>query len=576
MKASSQPRRSGRAAAARIAPVPARNATVWTYWLAGLAAVLAVFVAYSPALDGPFLLDDSYLPYTQPQFAGLPALAWMKGVRPLLMMTYWFNFQLSGASTGSYHFVNLFLHILNGLLIFLIVRKVLTWSGAAGRTRELLAGFAAGLFLLHPLQTESVSYVAGRSETLSVFFFLAAFTVFVYRRDTSASFSVAAAVLVLLGAACLSKEHAVVLPALLLLTDYYWNPGFSLTGIRRNWRLYAPIVVVTAAGLAFVWKILSTATTAGFGMPDLTWYQYFFTECRAVWHYLWLFIFPFGQNIDHDFAVSRNLLDHAAILGLAALFALIAAAWMFRRRFPLESYGLFTFLLLLAPTSSFVPIRDTLVERRMYLPFIGLLFVTAGLLRRWKTSQTTLAVSLSAVLLAAAGLTFQRNQLWSNAVSIWQDSVSKSPNKFRPRFQFAYANYNAGQCSEAVAQFEQAAKLEKPDFSLFVDWALAYDCAGNPSAAIDKLNQAAALEKSAHVYSQIGMEYAKERQYALALDALATAAALDPNFAMTYFYRGNIYAIQGNKARATEEYRHAQALDPQIPGVQDALSRVAR
>lgn len=576
MKASSQPRRSGRAAAARIAPVPARNATVWTYWLAGLAAVLAVFVAYSPALDGPFLLDDSYLPYTQPQFAGLPALAWMKGVRPLLMMTYWFNFQLSGASTGSYHFVNLFLHILNGLLIFLIVRKVLTWSGAAGRTRELLAGFAAGLFLLHPLQTESVSYVAGRSETLSVFFFLAAFTVFVYRRDTSASFSVAAAVLVLLGAACLSKEHAVVLPALLLLTDYYWNPGFSLTGIRRNWRLYAPIVVVTAAGLAFVWKILSTATTAGFGMPDLTWYQYFFTECRAVWHYLWLFIFPFGQNIDHDFAVSRNLLDHAAILGLAALFALIAAAWMFRRRFPLESCGLFTFLLLLAPTSSFVPIRDTLVERRMYLPFIGLLFVTAGLLRRWKTSQTTLAVSLSAVLLAAAGLTFQRNQLWSNAVSIWQDSVSKSPNKFRPRFQFAYANYNAGQCSEAVAQFEQAAKLEKPDFSLFLDWALAYDCAGNPSAAIEKLNQAAALEKSAHVYSQIGMEYAKERQYALALDALATAAALDPNFAMTYFYRGNIYAIQGNKARATEEYRHAQALDPQIPGVQDALSRVAR
>lgn len=577
MKAASRPKaaRPRVAAGAPVSPPKAPSFRLWPYLVGAAVAAIAVFIVYGPALDGPFLLDDTYLPYMQPQFYARPLIAWMRGVRPLLMMTYWLNFQWSGVATGSYHLFNVILHLLNGALIFLSVRKVLGWIEPPARFRDLLAAFCAGIFLLHPLQTESVSYVAGRSETLSVFFFLAAFTVFLYRARSGITFSIAAAVLVLFGAACLSKEHAAVLPGLMLLTDYYWNPGFSLSGIRRNWKLYIPLLIAGVAGLAFVWSVLSTATSAGFGMKDLTWYQYFFTQCRAVWRYLWLFLFPIGQNIDHDFPVSKNLLDHGAILGLVALIVLIAAAWMLRRRFPLESYGVFTFLWLLAPTSSFVPIRDTLVERRMYLPFIGLLFVVAGLLSRWKAAGSTLATAMAVILVAEAGLSFERNQLWGNATAMWQDSVSKSPAKVRPRFALAFANYNAGQCNQAVTDFGEAAKLGNPDFSLLLDWALAYDCAGNYSAALEKLQQAAALEKSAHLYSQIGMEYAKLGQYPQSLDALETAARLDPGFAITYFYRGNVYALQGNKARAAEEYRHAVALDPTLLGVQDALSKVS-
>ncbi|MDQ2944677.1 MAG: hypothetical protein M3Y27_01805, partial [Acidobacteriota bacterium] len=496
-----------------------------------LVALVAVFIAYGPALDGPFLLDDSYLPYMQPQFATAPVTEWLKGVRPLLMLTYWINYQISGEATNSYHIVNVILHFLNSILIYLVVAKL---SATARETRfslsppALLPGFAAALFLLHPLQTESVSYIASRSETLSVFFFLAAFTVFLLqnrdRKGVGASFPTAAAILLLFGAACLTKEHAAILPALLLLTDYYWNPGFSLSGIRQNWRVYVPMALAGTLGLAYVWRVLSTATSAGFAMKELTWYQYFFTECRAFWHYLLLYLFPFGQNIDHDFPVSHTVFEYGAIVGLIALLALIAAAWHWRRTFPLESYGLFTFLLLLAPTSSFIPILDTFVERRMYLPLIGLLLITVGLLRRWKThfaiSDNTLKATLSLILLAMAFLTFQRNQLWGSAIGMWRDSVTKAPAKFRPRFQLAYAYYTAGQCNEAATEFGQAAQLQKPDYALLVDWALSYDCAGNYSAAIDKLNQAAALENSGHVYSQIGMLYAKQAKYPQALDAL--------------------------------------------------------
>jgi tetratricopeptide (TPR) repeat protein len=547
---------------------------LWPAALAMVAAVIAVFYVYGPALSGPFLLDDSYQPYQLDSFANAPLSAWLRGVRPLLMFSFWMTFQGAGANTGPYHFINVLLHLMNGGLVFLIVRKILEFARVEKGRIDILAGFAAGLFLLHPLQTESVSYVVSRSETQSVFFFLAAFTAFLYRRSVSASWPASILVLILFGAACLTKEHVVVLPGLLLLTDYFWNPGFSLDGVRRNWKLYVPIAVGGAAGLVFVWRVLALSDTAGFNLKNLTWYQYFFTQCRAFWRYTLFFFVPAGQNIDHDFPTSKTLLDHGAAIALIALIALIAGAWIYRKRFALISYGVFTLVLLFAPTSSFVPLQDTLVERRMYLPFIGFLFVTVGLLQFWKTNRSTLIGVLTVILLVEAGLAYQRNLLWGNAIDIWADSVAKAPNKRRPNFQLAYAYYTAQQCPAAVNQFSRTAALQKPDYSLLIDWGLAADCAGNSTEALAKLQQAAALERTAHVYSQIGMEYAKLTQYPQALDALNTASKLNPNFRMTYIYRGNVYALQGKRPEAAAEYQHALQIDPADQYARDGLIKL--
>ena len=240
------------------------------------------------------------------------------------MATYWMNARLSGDDPWSYHVFNIFIHLIATGLIFLVVRRLLEWARVPRGRLNLLAGFGAALFLLHPVQSEAVAYLAGRSEALSVTLVLAAFTVFLYRASRAISWGAVIAVLALFGAAILAKEHTVVLPALLLLTDYWWNPGFSFQGIRRNWKLYLPIAVLAAGGTALALPLILGATTAGFALKDFTWYQYFFTQCRALFVYIGEFLLPVRLTADWDFPISRTLFDRGAIVGLVALVALAA------------------------------------------------------------------------------------------------------------------------------------------------------------------------------------------------------------------------------------------------------------
>jgi Tfp pilus assembly protein PilF len=560
-----------------MAAEPGTNPWIWIYAAGLVTALFVAFEVYWPAIHGPFLLDDTYITYMRPDAAYIPFRDWLRQTRPLLLATFWLNYQQSGVQdTFSYHAVNVLLHFFNTIFSFLAVRKVLSWAGMEEWRTRILSLFAAGLFLLHPLQTESVSYIASRSETLSVFFVLAALTVYLYRGTAAVSIPRILALLALFAAAALSKEHTIVLPALFILTDYFWNFEFSPSVIWRNWKLYLPIAAGAVFALIEILRVLRGNQSAGFQIQGLTWYQYFFTECRVIWDYIRLFIVPIGQNLDPDIAISRSVIAHGAIFGLAGLLAASVLAWIYRRSFPVASYGWFVFLVLLAPTSSFAPLVDPMAERRIYLPFIGLLFIIVEFLRRWKTSRNVLIGSLALVLVVEGALTYQRNLLWGNAIDIWKDTVSKSPQKLRPRFQLAFVEFQSAACADAVDEFQKAAILGPPTYDLLLDWALAYDCAGNPQQALAKFQQAAALHPDGQTYSQVGMEYGKMGKYPEALEALATAQRLDAGFAMTYYYLGNVHAIQGNPAQARQDYEHVLALDPHNVPASEALARIGR
>jgi tetratricopeptide (TPR) repeat protein len=537
--------------------------------LAAIAALVVVFEIYGPALNGSFVLDDLYLP-----FVANPAqssLAVIRSLRPLLLLSFWADNRLAGGSDPFlFHATNVLFHFFAAVFATLIAAKLLEWAGVTGKLRAALSVFSGALFLLHPVQTESVAYVASRSENLSVMWYYAAFAVFLYRPNARMTWLRALAIVALFGAAMSTKEHALTFPILLLLTDYFWNRG----GIRANGAVYALLAVAGVAGGFLVWGALHGADTAGFGVKGLPPATYFFTQCRVIWTYIRMFFLPFGQNLDPDVALSDNLLAHGAIVGLAALIALAAAAWIYRRRYPLAAFGVFMFLLLLAPTSSFIPIRDVQAEHRLYLPFLGLVLVCLEALRRLPFSQ---AVWTGAIVLAACCvLTYQRNEVWATSLDLWTDSVAKSPNKYRPRFQIAYAEYLDGKCGVASQNFEAASHLGRVDIVLLTDWALALDCAGRWQEAIEKLSQAELFVNDAHVHTQLAMVYAKHNQMPAALAELDQAQKLDASYEMIYVYRGNIDLIAGDRAGAQREFRRALTLNPANQAARDGLVQAAR
>ena len=561
-----------------VAP-PAARSGAWPWVLAVVGAAVVVFWAYGPAMHGEFLFDDNFLPFALPN-AATPLRAWIGQIRPVLMTTYWLNWRISGDDPYSFHVLNVVFHCMTGALVFLIVGRLLEWSGAQESRRRLLAGFAALVFLLHPVQTESVAYLAGRSESLSALLAAAALAVFLYRRQAAASWTTVAIIFVLFGAAILSKEQAVVLPAVLLLTDYWWNPGFSFKGIRGNWKLYAPLAVAGAAGVAFLWKLIlgaSTFATAGFGIKDFTWYQYFFTQCRALFVYIGIFLLPVNLTADWDFPVSRTILDRGAIFGLLALVALAAAAWRYRRRFPLATYGYFVFLLLMSPTSSVLPIKDPIAERRLYLPMLGLLLIVVDLASRLKLERKAVAAGCLVVALLAAGATRARAHVWNDQLSLWEDTVRKSPNKARGHVLLGFAYQIGQQYDAAIREYEQAARLQPATQDLLVNWALACDALNQPDLALAKLNQAVLLPpptnvSPANVYAQIARVYAERSRWAEALQALATAEKLDPQFPDTYVYRGKVYLNANQVPAAVQEYRRALAIDSTLEDARHDLA----
>lgn len=569
-----------RPAPAPVSPEPG-GWPVWQIALLLLASLFAVFELYGPALHGPFVLDDGYQFFGRPDVDRLQLRHWLNNVRPLLNLSFYVNYQFSGTNPFSYHAVNVLLHWLNSVLVFFILRRLVRASNPvqeapSGWAADLAPLAAAALFLLHPVQTESVAYVSSRSELLSVLPAYAALLLFLSRPAPAISWGRAAAVVALFGCAVLTKEHTAVLPAVLLLADLCFHPSGPVRGVKANWRLYAPLAAAAVTGLVFIWKTLSKTKSAGFQLAGLSWHEYFFTQWRMFWRYLRLALFPAGLNADPDIALSRTPFEHGAIFYGLALLALLAAAFLYRRRFPLAAFGIFAFALLLAPTSSFVPIRDLFAERRLYLPMIGLLCVAVEFLRRLDLRSTPVLAALAALLAASSYLAWQRAHVWSGAIPLWQDTVAKSPNKYRPRFQLAYALYHADRCPEAAAQYEQAAALEaEPAENLLVDWSLALECAGRPADAAAKLEQAARLHPTAVVYTNLAMLHGKAGRHEQALEALSLAERQDPSFAQIYAFRGNIYFAMNRPAEAAVQYRRALQIDPANQAAQHGLRALA-
>lgn len=535
------------------APIRPRSLFRGPASLVCLIALVAAVMLYRPALHGPFLFDDLSLPFSL-TLGESPLSVWLSGVRPVLMFSYWLNHQLSPSPFG-YHVVNVMIHACNMALIFAILSRLLLLAGWTPKRTRVAAAVGAAVFLAHPLATESVSYIAGRSESLGAFFVLAAYALFLYRREQEIRWRDAAAILALFALGVATKENMVAFAGILLLTDWIFPRATS----RRLYLVLAPGALLA---IIAVLRMLTHGGNAGFSMREFTWYQYSFTQARAIFAYIRLAVLPLGQSVDHDFPISYTILQHGAWMYASALVVLIALAVLWRRRYALACFGLLMFLIWLAPTSSIIPIADPFVERRMYLPMVGLILIACDVLSRLRLSPPIAWSAASVVLLTLTVLTWDRNTLWGRPEELLASAAQQAVQNPRPVANLTETLIANNHCQDALPWLERADRLLPRNYVIEASWGRALECIGRREEALARLTAAAALYPNWKLFELIGLLDGEMDRMEAAGEALRTAIAMEPRAGSPHRSLALWYEARHDPAAAMAEYRTALAIDP--------------
>jgi tetratricopeptide (TPR) repeat protein len=571
--------------------------TAWTA-LACALIVAAGIAAYSNSFNGPFIFDDkpaiqdnSTLRHFPSRENLIPPFANSISRRPVVNFTLALNYALGGLDVRGFHAGNLLIHLLAALALFGIVRRTLlspTLRDRFGRASTGLATAVTLIWAVHPLQTESVTYLTQRTESLMALLYL--LTLYGAIRGASSGHPwrwYAAAI-----AACAlgmgSKEVMATAPIIVLLYDRCFLSGSFREALRRRLPFYL--------GLAATWAILGAlliaypwgeASGAGFGLAEAGPWEYARTQPGVILNYLRLSFWPSPLCVDYYWPIATSA---GQILPAAAVVAALLAAtlWALRRAPSAPSSGAGRsalgflgawFFLILAPSSSFVPIvTEVAAERRMYLPLAAI--VTACVVAAWRLgrqwirrvdaspgTQKFLGRAMTAAALSVAGvlgcLTFDRNADYRDAISIWQDTAGKRPWNSRAKFNLGASYLDAGRPDEAIRCFNRAIELKPDFFDAYYNRGLAFAKINRPAEAVRDFNKAIELKPAyADAYNNRAAVAMNTGRYDEALADCDKAIALKPDCAEAYVNRGNIYAVAHRYAEALRDYDQAIALKP--------------
>ena len=420
---------------------------------------VAVLLAYFNALTGAFQFDDYNVIVQNPAVHSLAA--WfdsMPGIRPLLKFSYALNWTLHSGPFG-FHLFNVVVHAINAVLVYQLLRALIEQ-----RTEAHWGPFAGALlFALHPVQTEAVTYISGRSVCLMALFYLCSVLTWLRAEQQAHPAPWRALSAGLFGAALLVKETAVTLPFALLLLDALgsrrrFTMGQMLQRQAWHWLVLGGSVVVIAASPTY--RNLLEVSLAARGMLENL-----LTQTNAVCYLAVQLIAPWRLNVDPDLPV-LSAFTPALSLQAAAIIALMALGLCNLRRRAWLAFAILWFFLQLLPTNSLLPRLDVANDRQLYLALIGVacafgMGVQAVMQhenRRW------LAGAITGMVVIGLGVTtVQRNQAYASAVAFWEDAALKSPAKPRVANNLGYAYQQAGQIEAAKLAYQHAIELD-PDY----------------------------------------------------------------------------------------------------------------
>jgi tetratricopeptide (TPR) repeat protein len=461
-------------------------------------------------------------------------------------------------------------------------------------SRSFIALFSALLFVSHPLQTQAVTYVVQRFASLATFFYLLSLVMYIKgrlvieKRDDAGGGlfsgpSLLFYLLSLISAVCAmkTKEMAFTLPLVIALYEFIF-----FTSPLKKRLLFLVLVLLTLIIVPMsvlhsdrpLQEILSDLSEQTRVQTQMSRWEYLATEMRVIVTYIRLIFLPINQNLDYDYPVYHSLFTPPVFLSFLFLLSIFGLGiyLLFRRmkndgrstsvHYRLIGFGVLWFFITLSVESSIIPIVDVIFEHRLYLPLAGAFIgLTTGILIAAKTLSIERIVipTLALVTIALSGLTYARNTVWRDGISLWQDVVEKSPNKARPYYELGLAYVSQGQLDKATAQFQTAVRL-KPDYvGAHNNLGVAYKSQGQLNRAIAEYQTALRLKPdNAEARNNLGAAYASQGQLDRAIAEYQAALRLKPDYAEAHYNLGIVYESQGQLDRAIAEYQAALRLKP--------------
>ncbi len=467
----------------------------WLRLLGVLAIVVVAELSYSNSFEVPFQFDD--LQRIQGGAANHALWPPWKGLatstRPVAAYTFAIDYALHGSGVRGYHETNLSIHVASALVLLGVVRRSLSQGRLApryGPVADRLALVVALVWVAHPLQTEAVTYIYQRYESLMGLFFL--LTLYGFTRAQASPRPVlwysSSVISSLLALGC--KEVAAVGPLVVLWYDRAFVASTWSEVLRRRgsyYALLAGVPALLAASLLMRRQIyVGGGALAVDGISPL---DYALTQPGVILRYLRLCVWPQGQCLDYGWPLARSLWEIVpSAIVVAGLLA--ATLWATRRHRGWSFLG-GAFFLILAPTSSVVPIRDPAVEHRMYLPLAAVVTLAvlvayevfcgglrAGRSRRRSCRQTpclpsavkssrcsagrnAAVVLMVAAMVSALGYTtYLRNRVYQSDLTLWRDVVEKAPANARGHNNYGTFLCRAGRQQEGIACFKRAIEID--------------------------------------------------------------------------------------------------------------------
>lgn len=559
----------------------------FSFPLSSLLVIILGIILYYNTLNSPFYFDDYDSIVGDPliknlqNFAQFPNFIDAIHSRFVSSFTLALNFHFGVFDVIGYHLVNIFIHLINSLLVMLFVSLTFKTPKMINKyppKEEAIYILISGLiFVTHPIQTQAVTYIIQRMTALATMFFIASIIFYIKARfimkrqnpqkakyiKTILYFSLALFAFIL---GLWSKQIVATLPIVIIVYEFLFLRKEESINWKKAAIIIIPLIIVIAIGIIFIGLPSETA--------EITRKDYFLTEINVIVTYLKLAILPINLNLDYDYRIINSLFNFSTIFSLVIILLLLFYSARVYKKYPILSFSILWFFLTLSVESSIIPIHDVIVEHRVYLPLLGFSLFIVSILMLFPSKNNIMKFGLlGCYIIFLSALTYQRNILWNDPISMWSDVIEKSPNKVRPRFFRGYVYLQNKEYKSAILDLKTVIAMDKNYYRAYDNLGVAYQDLKDYKSALIYYNEAIRLKPtSSYAYNNRASVYIILGRYEEALKDLNTAVSITGNYTDAYYNLGYVYFMLKKYDIAIKHFEYALNLNPAYIDIYNYLS----